>query len=75
MVRTPLVAVMPISDSGFHNIGHDTDPIHVISIDVSPVPPRPGEDMTVTASGIANEEIEVGLVSCYQECKASRVYF
>ncbi|THV04865.1 hypothetical protein K435DRAFT_961594 [Dendrothele bispora CBS 962.96] len=40
--------------------GEPTDAIQVKSIKVSPDPPRPGEDMTVTVEGTALETIEAG---------------
>ena len=39
--------------------GQDTDPLQIESIEVSPDPPKPGQNMTVTVNAIAQERIEV----------------
>lgn len=41
--------------------GSETNPIQIKSIEVSPDPPKPGQDLTVTVSGTAVETIEVHL--------------
>ncbi|GJE87589.1 phosphatidylglycerol/phosphatidylinositol transfer protein [Phanerochaete sordida] len=38
----------------------ETDPLKVISIEISPDPPKPGEDLTVNVVGEAREKIEDG---------------
>ena len=43
--------------------GHDTDPIHIETIEISPDPPLPGQELTVTVTGTAKETIEVCLAS------------
>ncbi|PPQ97561.1 hypothetical protein CVT26_002346 [Gymnopilus dilepis] len=40
--------------------GQDTDAVRIQSIDISPDPPKPGKDLTVTVTGIAKERIEEG---------------
>ncbi|KAF9470400.1 hypothetical protein BDN70DRAFT_821418 [Pholiota conissans] len=40
--------------------GLSTDPVRINSINVSPDPPVPGQDLTVTVSGTAEEVIEEG---------------
>ncbi|KAF8198922.1 ML domain-containing protein [Pholiota molesta] len=40
--------------------GLSTDPVQIESITVSPDPPEPGQDMTVTVKGTAREVIEDG---------------
>ena len=39
--------------------GDPSDPVHIKSIEISPDPPRPGEDMTVKVVGQADEVVEV----------------
>ena len=39
--------------------GNPSDPVHIKSIEISPDPPKPGEDLTVTVVGEAIERIEV----------------
>ena len=41
------------------SVGQDTDGVRIQSIDISPDPPKPGKDLTVTVTGIAKERIEV----------------
>ncbi|KAH9950481.1 ML domain-containing protein [Amylocystis lapponica] len=40
--------------------GSDTDKVHIKSIEISPDPPAPGKDLTVTVKGSADESIEDG---------------
>ncbi|OBZ80004.1 Phosphatidylglycerol/phosphatidylinositol transfer protein [Grifola frondosa] len=40
--------------------GHPSDPVHIETIDISPDPPQPGKDLTVTVTGVATEPIEEG---------------
>ncbi|KAG8688404.1 Phosphatidylglycerol/phosphatidylinositol transfer protein [Ceratobasidium sp. 394] len=40
--------------------GSPDDIVHIKSIEVSPDPPQPGKDLTVTAIGVADKEIEDG---------------
>jgi hypothetical protein len=53
--------------------GLPTDAIQLQSISLSPDPPKPGEDLTVTAVGLAQEVIEVGFVIV--ACRLHQVYF
>lgn len=39
--------------------GLETDAVQIKSIDVSPDPPQPGEDLTVTVKATAEDKIEV----------------
>ena len=41
------------------SIGSTSDVVQIESITVSPDPPKPGEDLTVTVKGTAQENIEV----------------
>lgn len=41
----------------------DSDPVQIKSIEVSPNPPKPGEDLTVIVDGVVTETLEVSLVS------------
>lgn len=43
----------------FLRAGNPTDPIHIKSIEISPDPPKPGEDLTVKVIGEATEIVEV----------------
>ncbi|KAG9122843.1 hypothetical protein FRC07_000600, partial [Ceratobasidium sp. 392] len=45
----------------WEDCGLETDIVHVKSIEVSPDPPQPGKDMTVTVVGTADTEIEASL--------------
>jgi hypothetical protein len=40
-------------------VGLPTDPVQLQSILISPDPPKPGQNMTVTVKGSAIEKIEV----------------
>ncbi|PWN44447.1 hypothetical protein IE81DRAFT_272865, partial [Ceraceosorus guamensis] len=40
--------------------GEETDAVEVKSIEVTPDPPKPGQNLTVTASGIVKSRIEAG---------------
>ncbi|CAL1695450.1 unnamed protein product [Somion occarium] len=40
--------------------GLDSNPIHIESIEITPDPPKPGEDLTVTVKGVASERVEEG---------------
>ncbi|KAJ7600658.1 ML domain-containing protein [Mycena floridula] len=40
--------------------GEATNPVKIKSIDVSPDPPVPGQEMTVTVNAVANELVEEG---------------
>ncbi|KAI0080100.1 MD-2-related lipid-recognition [Panus rudis PR-1116 ss-1] len=40
--------------------GSPSDPIRIKSIDISPDPPKPGEDLTVKVKGVANQRVEEG---------------
>ncbi|PWN95210.1 hypothetical protein FA09DRAFT_285556, partial [Tilletiopsis washingtonensis] len=40
--------------------GDDGDAVEVTSIQVSPDPPKPGQNLTVVASGIVKKEIKAG---------------
>ena len=42
-------------------LGTPEFPIHVKSLQVSPDPPKPGEDLTINAVGEASETVEVCL--------------
>ena len=42
-----------------HPLGAPHNPIKIKSIDISPDPPKAGEDLTVTVKGIAHERVEV----------------
>ncbi|KAJ8596954.1 hypothetical protein M405DRAFT_804559 [Rhizopogon salebrosus TDB-379] len=44
----------------WEDCGFPTDAIQLQSISLSPDPPKPGEDLTVTAVGLAQEVIEDG---------------
>ncbi|PPQ88662.1 hypothetical protein CVT25_010238 [Psilocybe cyanescens] len=44
----------------WENCGLDTDPVQIISIQVSPDPPQPGKDLTVTVNASVEEEIVEG---------------
>ncbi|KAF9569648.1 hypothetical protein CPC08DRAFT_812643 [Agrocybe pediades] len=44
----------------YNDCGLPTDPIQIRSISVSPDPPRPGEDLTVTVNADVKEKIEEG---------------
>jgi hypothetical protein len=44
-------------------IGLESDIIHVKSIEVSPDPPQPGKDLTVTVVGTADQEIGVSALA------------
>lgn len=39
--------------------GDSTDPVEIKSIEISPDPPKPGQDLTVKVTLTAKEEIEV----------------
>lgn len=39
--------------------GNREDPVHIKSIKISPDPPKPGEDLTVSVIGEATERVEV----------------
>ena len=39
--------------------GDPSVPVHITSIEISPDPPKPGENMTVTVIGEATERVEV----------------
>lgn len=45
--------------------GEETDAVEVKSIEVSPDPPKPGQNLTVTASGIVKSRIEVSAMDGY----------
>lgn len=45
--------------------GQSSDPLQIQSIQVSPDPPKPGENMTVTVNAIAQERIEVRIGSFF----------
>ncbi|KAH8102450.1 ML domain-containing protein [Cristinia sonorae] len=52
---------MQVASDKWHWSTCSTDvPLHITSIDVSPDPPKPGEDMTVTVKGYTDEEIKEG---------------
>jgi hypothetical protein len=40
-------------------IGEPSDVVQIKSLKVSPDPPKPGEDLTVTVVGVANQQIKV----------------
>jgi hypothetical protein len=40
--------------------GSPTDAIQITSLDVSPDPPKPGQKLTITASGVARQLIDEG---------------
>ncbi|EMD42176.1 hypothetical protein CERSUDRAFT_79775 [Gelatoporia subvermispora B] len=40
--------------------GHDSDPVQIQSIDISPDPPERGQNLTVTVKGFANKQIKDG---------------
>ena len=42
--------------------GDPSDPVHIKSIEISPDPPKPGEDMTVKVVGQADEVVEVRVI-------------
>ncbi|EJC98807.1 uncharacterized protein FOMMEDRAFT_143165 [Fomitiporia mediterranea MF3/22] len=44
----------------WQDCGDSTDPIQIKSIEVSPDPPKPGQDMTVKVTAYAQERIEEG---------------
>ncbi|KAN0128413.1 ML domain containing protein [Lactarius tabidus] len=44
----------------YEDCGLPTDPIQVDSISVSPDPPKPGQDLTVTVNAHAQEQVEEG---------------
>ncbi|KAG6911902.1 Phosphatidylglycerol/phosphatidylinositol transfer protein [Tephrocybe rancida] len=45
----------------YNNCGSlESDPIQIESIQVSPDPPQPGKDLTVTVAGRAVETVEIG---------------
>ncbi|KAM0280913.1 hypothetical protein ACHAQH_003802 [Verticillium albo-atrum] len=39
---------------------HDKDIVHIKKVDLSPNPPKAGEDLVITASGTVDEDIEDG---------------
>ncbi|KIM48128.1 hypothetical protein M413DRAFT_439848 [Hebeloma cylindrosporum] len=45
---------------GYEDCGLDTDPIQIDSIEVSPDPPQPGQDLTVKVKAKVTEVIEEG---------------
>ncbi|PPR00490.1 hypothetical protein CVT24_005550 [Panaeolus cyanescens] len=47
----------------YEDCGLDTDVIQLESISISPDPPQPGKDLTVTVKGTAKERIEEGAVA------------
>ncbi|KAJ3559763.1 hypothetical protein NM688_g134 [Phlebia brevispora] len=50
-----------VSDKwSWKDCGNPTDPVEIKSIEISPDPPKPGEDLTVTVIGEAKERIEEG---------------
>jgi hypothetical protein len=46
-------------------LGLETDPIQIDSIEVSPDPPVPGQNLTVIAKGQVTEVIEVRMASSH----------
>ncbi|KAF8598178.1 hypothetical protein BDV93DRAFT_534396 [Ceratobasidium sp. AG-I] len=44
----------------WEDCGLPTDIIHIKSLEISPDPPQPGKDLTVTVVGTADKEIEEG---------------
>lgn len=44
----------------FDNCGLESDAITIDSFELSPDPPQPGKELTITASGTAHERIEEG---------------
>ena len=60
-----VIAVSEVPDSSCSRLirglsGVETDPIRIESIHVTPDPPQPGQDLTVTVKGTVVEQIEVG---------------
>ncbi len=53
--------ILGVSDMNANLLGGPDFPIQIKSIKISPDPPKPGEDLTVTAIGEANELVEVGV--------------
>lgn len=57
------------------HLGLPTDIITIKSLDVKPDPPVPGEDLTVTAIGVASEVVEVRYPSRFVGLKRVLTYF
>ncbi|KAN0100690.1 ML domain containing protein [Tylopilus felleus] len=49
-----------LQEWSYHDCGYPVDPIHIKSIKLSPDPPQPGHDLTVTVTGTADEPVEEG---------------
>ena len=49
-----------ISCHPFTNCGSSTDPLKVISFDLTPDPPKAGSNLTISASAILNEAVTSG---------------
>lgn len=60
-VSAPLHVQISYTDS-LSPIGSPSDPVRIKSIDISPDPPLPGQDLTVTVVGEAKERIEVRFI-------------
>ncbi|EKM78708.1 hypothetical protein AGABI1DRAFT_114313 [Agaricus bisporus var. burnettii JB137-S8] len=45
---------------GYENCGSPTDLVQIESIAISPDPPQPGKDLTVTVNGIATDVVQAG---------------
>ncbi|KAJ3490537.1 hypothetical protein NLI96_g1370 [Meripilus lineatus] len=45
---------------GWEDCGDDDFPMHVTSLEISPDPPKPGEELTVTAVGETTERVDEG---------------
>jgi hypothetical protein len=54
-----------VSDEGI--TGEDSDVVQVESINITPDPPQPGKDMTVTVKGTSSSVIEVCDSSVFEE--------
>jgi len=42
------------------NLGLESDPVHIQSIEISPDPPQPGKDLTIKVKATVTEPVEVG---------------
>ena len=51
-----------LNHRGRPSLGAPSDPVHIKSISISPDPPKPGADLTVTVVGEAVERIEVSCI-------------
>jgi hypothetical protein len=54
--------------------GDDGDAVEVTSIQVSPDPPKPGQNLTVVASGIVKKEIKVRVKSGALSCLVAHMW-